>query len=136
MDTKKSKSKLENFKYYTSLFLGTLSIVCIFAFLFLVPFVLDPVTLFLKNFMKTWLLQCWFYHRLYQLWCMNLLNNQWLAWWVHWLSDMVKVIAYGAVVVKDVQQICINATRYSHTKSSFLKMCKLVTFWGCRHNSS
>ncbi len=37
-----SRSKLENFKYYTSLVLGTLCIVCIFAFLFLVPFVLDP----------------------------------------------------------------------------------------------
>ena len=37
-----TKSKLENFKYYTSLMLGTLCIVCIFAFLFLVPFVLDP----------------------------------------------------------------------------------------------
>ena len=44
-DLKSSKSKMENFKYYTSLFLGTLSIVCIFAFLFLVPFVLDPVRL-------------------------------------------------------------------------------------------
>ena len=37
-----SRSKLENIKYYTSLVLGTLCIVCIFAFLFLVPFVLDP----------------------------------------------------------------------------------------------
>lgn len=37
-----AKSKLENFKYYTSLVLGTLCIVSIFAFLFLVPFVLDP----------------------------------------------------------------------------------------------
>ena len=36
------KTKLENFKYYTSLVLGTLCIVSIFAFLFLVPFVLDP----------------------------------------------------------------------------------------------
>ena len=44
-DQTSSKSKMENFKYYTSLFLGTLSIVCIFAFLFLVPFVLDPVCL-------------------------------------------------------------------------------------------
>ena len=43
-DKNNSKSKMENFKYYTSLFLGTLSIVCIFAFLFLVPFVLDPVS--------------------------------------------------------------------------------------------
>ncbi len=37
-----TRSKLENFKYYTSLVLGTLCIVCIFCFLFLVPFVLDP----------------------------------------------------------------------------------------------
>ena len=37
-----SRTRLENFKYYTSLVLGTLCIVCIFAFLFLVPFVLDP----------------------------------------------------------------------------------------------
>lgn len=37
-----AKTKLENFKYYTSLVLGTLCIVSIFAFLFLVPFVLDP----------------------------------------------------------------------------------------------
>ena len=44
MEKKNSKSKMENFKYYTSLFLGTLCIVCIFAFLFLVPFVLDPVS--------------------------------------------------------------------------------------------
>ena len=29
-------------RYYTSLFLGALAIVCIFGFLFLVPFVLDP----------------------------------------------------------------------------------------------
>jgi hypothetical protein len=43
IEKKNSKSKMENCKYYTSLFLGTLSIVCIFAFLFLVPFVLDPV---------------------------------------------------------------------------------------------
>jgi hypothetical protein len=37
-----SRSKLENCKYYTSLILGTLCLVCVFAFLFLVPFVLDP----------------------------------------------------------------------------------------------
>ena len=37
-----TESKLEKFKYFTSLILGTLCIVCIFAFLFLVPFVLDP----------------------------------------------------------------------------------------------
>ena len=35
-------SKLEECKYYTSLTLGTLCIVSVFAFLFLVPFVLDP----------------------------------------------------------------------------------------------
>ena len=33
---------MENCKYYTSLVLGTLCIVSAFAFLFLVPFVLDP----------------------------------------------------------------------------------------------
>lgn len=37
-----SRTRLENIKYYTSLVLGTMCIVCIFAFLFLVPFVLDP----------------------------------------------------------------------------------------------
>ena len=37
-----ARTKLENCKYYTSLILGTVCIVCIFAFLFLVPFVLDP----------------------------------------------------------------------------------------------
>ena len=36
------KSRLEEIKYYTSMFLGALCIVCVFAFLFLVPFVLDP----------------------------------------------------------------------------------------------
>jgi hypothetical protein len=35
-------SKLDNCKYYTSLTLGTACIVSVFAFLFLVPFVLDP----------------------------------------------------------------------------------------------
>ena len=35
-------SKVEECKYYTSLTLGTLCIVSVFAFLFLVPFVLDP----------------------------------------------------------------------------------------------
>ncbi|XP_040575162.1 protein tipE isoform X1 [Lepeophtheirus salmonis] len=35
-------TRLEEIKYYTSVTLGTLCIVCIFAFLFLVPFVLDP----------------------------------------------------------------------------------------------
>ena len=36
------KSRLEEIKYYTSMFLGALCIICVFAFLFLVPFVLDP----------------------------------------------------------------------------------------------
>ena len=35
-------SRLEDIKYYTSLFLGTVAIISVFAFLFLVPFVLDP----------------------------------------------------------------------------------------------
>ena len=39
-DAKPSKS--EECKYYTSLTLGTLCIVSVFAFLFLIPFVLDP----------------------------------------------------------------------------------------------
>ena len=37
-----NKSRLEDIKYYTSLFLGTLAICCLFAFLFLIPFILDP----------------------------------------------------------------------------------------------
>lgn len=41
-DEEEARTRLENFKYYTSLTLGTLCIVSIFAFLFLVPFVLDP----------------------------------------------------------------------------------------------
>ena len=36
------KSRLDDIKYYTSLFLGTVAINALFAFLFLVPFVLDP----------------------------------------------------------------------------------------------
>ena len=36
------KSRLEEIKYYTSLFLGTLAICCLFAFLFVIPFTLDP----------------------------------------------------------------------------------------------
>ena len=35
-------SRVEECKYYTSLTLGTFCIVSVFAFLFLVPFVLDP----------------------------------------------------------------------------------------------
>ena len=42
-------SSLENLKYYTSLFLGTLCIVNVFAFLFLVPFVLDPAISTLRH---------------------------------------------------------------------------------------
>ena len=41
-DSKESSSRLDDIKYYTSMFLGTLAIVCVFGFLFLVPFVLDP----------------------------------------------------------------------------------------------
>ncbi len=41
-DDEDARTKMENFKYYTSLTLGTLAIVSIFAFLFLVPFVIDP----------------------------------------------------------------------------------------------
>ena len=36
------RTRLEDIKYYTSLFLGTVAICALFAFLFLVPFVLDP----------------------------------------------------------------------------------------------
>ena len=42
-------STLENLKYYTSLVLGTLCIVNVFAFLFLVPFVLDPAISTLRH---------------------------------------------------------------------------------------
>merc|ERR1711971_25289 len=35
-------TRLDDIKYYTSLLLGTFAIVSVFAFLFLVPFVLDP----------------------------------------------------------------------------------------------
>jgi len=41
-DKEESKSRLDEIKYYTSLFLGALAINCVFGFLFLVPFVLDP----------------------------------------------------------------------------------------------
>ena len=41
-DTEEGKSRLDDIKYYTSLFLGALAIICVFGFLFLVPFVLDP----------------------------------------------------------------------------------------------
>jgi len=41
-ESESKPSKLEECKYYTSLILGTLCIVSVFAFLFLVPFVLDP----------------------------------------------------------------------------------------------
>jgi len=41
-DPKDTSSRLDSIKYYTSMFLGTLCIVCVFGFLFLVPFILDP----------------------------------------------------------------------------------------------
>jgi len=41
-EPEKPPSRIEQIKYYTSLFLGALAIVCVFGFLFLVPFVLDP----------------------------------------------------------------------------------------------
>ena len=36
------RSRLEDIKYYTSLVLGTTAIICVFVFLFLIPFILDP----------------------------------------------------------------------------------------------
>ena len=42
VEKEESKSRLDEIKYYTSLFLGALAINCVFGFLFLVPFVLDP----------------------------------------------------------------------------------------------
>ena len=36
------RSRLEDIKYYTSLVLGTTAIICLFTFLFLIPFILDP----------------------------------------------------------------------------------------------
>ena len=36
------RSRLEDIKYYTSLFLGSTAIISVFAFLFLIPFILDP----------------------------------------------------------------------------------------------
>ena len=41
-DDDNETTRLEDIKYYTSLFLGTVALVSLFAFLFLVPFVLDP----------------------------------------------------------------------------------------------
>ena len=41
-EPEKPPSRMEQIKYYTSLFLGALAIICVFGFLFLVPFVLDP----------------------------------------------------------------------------------------------
>ena len=41
-DEEPERTRLEDIKYYTSLFLGTLAICSLFAFLFLVPFILDP----------------------------------------------------------------------------------------------
>ena len=45
------KSRLDEIKYYTSMFLGALCIVCVFAFLFLVPFVLGR-KLYFQTFVK------------------------------------------------------------------------------------
>jgi len=42
VDQTESKGRLDDIKYYTSLFLGTVCLICVFGFLFLVPFVLDP----------------------------------------------------------------------------------------------
>ena len=45
------RSRLDDIKYYTSLFLGTVAINALFAFLFLVPFVLDPaISTMMHNF--------------------------------------------------------------------------------------
>ena len=44
------RSRLEDIKYYTSLFLGTTAIICLFAFLFLIPFVLDPAISTMMHF--------------------------------------------------------------------------------------
>ena len=41
-DDENETTRLEDIKYYTSLFLGTIAIVSLFAFLFLIPFILDP----------------------------------------------------------------------------------------------
>ena len=41
-EKEETKSRMDEIKYYTSLFLGALAINCVFGFLFLVPFVLDP----------------------------------------------------------------------------------------------
>ena len=41
-DEEQETTRLEDIKYYTSLFLGTIAIVSLFVFLFLIPFVLDP----------------------------------------------------------------------------------------------
>ena len=46
-------TRLEDIKYYTSLFLGTLAICALFAFLFLVPFILDPaISTMMHNFVE------------------------------------------------------------------------------------
>ena len=48
------KSRLDEIKYYTSMFLGALCIICVFAFLFLVPFVLDPaISTLMHQFVET-----------------------------------------------------------------------------------
>jgi len=53
-ESESKPSKLEECKYYTSLILGTLCIVSVFAFLFLVPFVLDPaISTMIHDFTET-----------------------------------------------------------------------------------
>ena len=52
--SKDSSSRLDSIKYYASMFLGTLCIVCVFAFLFLVPFILDPaISTLMHEFVDT-----------------------------------------------------------------------------------
>ena len=41
-DEEETRSRIDDIKYYTSMFLGTVAINALFAFLFLVPFILDP----------------------------------------------------------------------------------------------
>ena len=41
-DEEETGSRIDDIKYYTSMFLGTVAINALFAFLFLVPFILDP----------------------------------------------------------------------------------------------
>ena len=41
-DEEETGSRIDDIKYYTSMFLGTVAINALFSFLFLVPFILDP----------------------------------------------------------------------------------------------